>query len=57
MFFYSPKRKYLHLLSTTEDTENTERLCPYFLYSVFSVPSVVKPVIEIGVKILALDYN
>jgi hypothetical protein len=27
---------------TTEDTESTEGLCPYFIYSVFSVLSVVK---------------
>ncbi len=32
---------YTHFI-TTEDTESTEGLCPYFLYSVFSVLSVVK---------------
>ncbi len=41
---------------TTEDTESTEGLCPYFLYSVFSVLSVVKISLEIGERIWVLDY-
>ncbi len=42
---------------TTEDTENTEELCPYFLYSVFSVLSVVKLSLEICEGIRVLDYK
>ncbi len=37
--------------------ESTEGLCFYFLYSVFSVLSVVKPSLEIGERILVLEYN
>ncbi|WP_440955450.1 hypothetical protein ACSAZK_00265 [Methanosarcina sp. Mfa9] len=42
---------------TTEDTESTEGLCPYFLYSVFSVLSVVKLSLEIGEGIWVIDYR
>jgi hypothetical protein len=42
---------------TTEDTESTEGLCPYFLYSVFSVLSVVEISLEIGERIWVFDYN
>lgn len=42
---------------TTEGTESTEELCPDFLYSVFSVLSVVNPSLEIGEEILILDYK
>jgi hypothetical protein len=42
---------------TTEDTESTEGLCPYFLYSVFSGLSVVKLSLEIGEGIRGIDYN
>lgn len=38
----------------TEDTENTEELRPYFIYSVFSVVNLS---LEIGEKILVLDYR
>jgi hypothetical protein len=41
----------------TEDTESTEGLCPYFLYSVFSGLSVVKLSLEIGEGIRGIDYN
>jgi len=54
---YSPGRKYLHLNITTEDTESTEGLCPYFLYSVFSVLSVVKLSLEIAEGIRVINYN
>ncbi|AKB25184.1 ABC transporter, ATP-binding protein [Methanosarcina sp. MTP4] len=40
-----------------EDTESTEGLCLYLLYSVFSVLSVVKLSLEIGERIWALDYK
>ena len=53
---YSPEHKYLHLL-TTEETESTEGLCPYFFYSVFSVLSVVKVSPEIGEGISVPDYK
>ncbi|AKB26388.1 ABC transporter, ATP-binding protein [Methanosarcina sp. MTP4] len=42
---------------TTEDTESTEGLCPYFFYSVFSVLSVVKLSLEIGEGIWVIDYS
>ena len=49
---------------TTEDTESTEGLYPYFLfpisyflYSVFSVYSVVKLSLEIGEGIWILDHT
>jgi len=42
---------------TTEDTESTEGLCPYFLYSVFSALSVVKPSLEIAKGIWVINYN
>ncbi len=54
MVNYSPKRKYLNLHITTEDTESTEGLCPYFLYSVFSV---VKLSLEIVKGIWVINYN
>ncbi len=53
---YSFLRKYLHLLSTTEDTECTEGMFPYFLYSVFSVLSVVKLSLDIDEGIVVIDY-
>ncbi len=42
---------------TTEDTENTEGMCLYFLYSVSSVLSVVKFSLKIGEGIWVIDYN
>jgi hypothetical protein len=42
---------------TTDDAESTEKICPYFLYSVFSVLSVVNLPLEVGEETLALDYK
>ncbi len=55
--FIVPEVNIYTYIITTEDTESTEGLCPYFLYSVFSGLSVVKLSLEIGEGIWVLDYS
>jgi hypothetical protein len=40
-----------------EDMVSTEELCPYFLYSVFSVLSIVNLSPEIGGEIVVLTQS
>jgi hypothetical protein len=61
--------KPLFTLLYNEDTESTEELCPYFLYSLFcpyflyslfsvlSVLSVLNLSLEIGEEISVIDYS
>lgn len=54
----SPQYKSIYTcFITTEDTESTEELHPYFLNFVFFMLSVVTLSLEIGEEILVLDYE
>ena len=55
--FIVPNVNIYTYIITTEDTENTEGVCLHFLYSVFSLLSVVKFSLEISEGIWSIDCN